>query len=452
MLNFDIYNYRVDLWAYGLIVVMGLLIPLLASAYPIYRGSQKTVLEALTDYGVRQGQVGRGRIDVWLSKVTGIARPLLLSLRNAFRRRNRLILTLVTLTVGGANFATAINVASSLDATVDSKFDAIPYNIEIVFSQSYPQNQIEQAVSRVDGVERVETWGGALSNLVLPDGMLGEELRLIAPPANSQLMPNITIQEGRWLRPDDQHAIVINATLLKKLKLEAEVGDEIALDINGITTTWQLVGISQEYLSSTAYVPFDVLAQTLGQQGQAATIVVQTTESAATDKVAQNLEIQLSNAGFDVYTLWKTEDTRLVFKMHMLMITVILLVMAALFVLVGGLGLASAIGLNVLERTRELGILRAIGASTQRVLQIITLEGVFVGLLSWIFAILLSLPLTWGMTQIFDKAFDMPVKLTISSGGGGLWLLAVVIISLLASIVPAWNAAQRPVDEVLAYE
>lgn len=450
MLNFDIQDNGANGWAYALIVAMGLLIPLLAGAYPIYKGSRKTVLEALTDYGVGQGKFGTGRLDVWLSKMTGLTRSFLLSLRNVFRRRGRMTLTLLTLMVGGANFATAINVASSLDATVASKFDAIPYDIDIAFSRSYPQDEIEQIVSQVDGVKRVETWGGALSNIALPDGTLGDQLRLTAPPANSELMPQITIQEGRWLRPDDQNAIVINDTLLKKLDLNAAVGDEIALDIDGVITTWQLVGISQEYLASTAYVPLNAFEHLMGQEGQAANILVQT--DASTDKVVKNLEIQLNRAGFDIYTLWKTDDTRLVFEEHMLMITAILLAMAALFVLVGGLGLASTMGLNVLERTRELGILRAFGATTQHILQIITLEGAFIGGLSWIFAILLSIPFTWGLTQIFDKAFDMPVKLTISAGGWLLWLLAVGIISILASIVPAWNAARRPVDEILAYE
>jgi putative ABC transport system permease protein len=75
--------------------------------------------------------------------------------------------------------------------------------------------------------------------------------------------------------------------------------------------------------------------------------------------------------------------------------------MAALFALIGGLGLASMMSLNVLDRTRELGIMRAIGATTQNVLQIILLEGAFIGALSWVLAVILSIPYSGMMGQVF---------------------------------------------------
>jgi putative ABC transport system permease protein len=453
MLNFEIFDDRVDLWVYGLVVVTGLLIPLLAAANPISKGSRVTVLAALSDYGVGQGKFGTSRIDVWLSNVKGGARTFLLSLRNTFRRRSRLILTLLTLTVAGANFITAMNVAASIDKSIASKFDATPYDIEVAFSQSYPQGEIEQVVSRVDGVERVETWGGARSFVVLPDGTLGKQLRLTAPLLNTELSPKPPIIKGRWLRPDDQNAIVMSDALLKMLNIDAAIGDKILLDINGQKTTWQLVGISREFLASGAYVPFvDSFKQTTEHTSQATNIVVKTTNPALTDKVTRDLEIQLNSAGFDVYTMWKTSDTRKVMEDHMALIIDILLVMAALFVIIGGLGLASTMSLNVLDRTRELGIMRAIGASTLNVLQIIILEGAFIGALSWVLAVILSIPYSALMGQVFAVLLKNPINLTTSAEGWLIWFFVILAIGSVASAFPAWNAAKRPVNEVLAYE
>lgn len=87
-----------------------------------------------------------------------------------------------------------------------------------------------------------------------------------------------------------------------------------------------------------------------------------------------------------------------------------------------------------------------------KVLQIVLLEGVFTGVLSWIFAILLSIPLSGLMTQVFDIGFGMPVSLTLSGGGWVIWLFAIVAIAVVASISPAWSAVRKPVDKVLAYE
>jgi putative ABC transport system permease protein len=453
MLNFQIFDDRVDLWVYGLIIFIGLLVPLLAAANPILRGSRITVLAALSDYGTGRAKFGVRRIDIWLSNVKGNARMVLLSLRNTFRRRSRLILTLLTLTVAGANFITAMNVAASIDKSIAIKYDATPYDIEISFSQTYPQAEVERAVRRVDGVEYVETWGGARSLIVLPDGTLGKPLRLVAPLLGTELSPKIPILRGRWLQPGDQNAIVMSDALMKMLNLDAKIGDEILLDINGQKTAWRLVGISREFLANGAYVPFvDSFKQTTGHAPQTTTVVVKTTNPALADAVTRDLEIQLGRQGFDVYTMWKTGDSRKVMEDHMALIIDILLVMAALFVLIGGLGLASTMSLNVLDRTRELGILRAIGASTQNVMQIIILEGAFIGALSWVLAVVLSIPYSALMGQVFAVLIKNPISLTVSAEGWLIWFFVILSISAIASAFPAWNAVRRPVHEVLAYE
>ncbi|MGB7539005.1 MAG: FtsX-like permease family protein [Anaerolineales bacterium] len=453
MLNFQIFDDHVDLWVYGLLIFMGLLVPVLAAANPILRGSRITVLAALSDYGTGRGKFGASRIDIWLGNVKGSARMFLLSLRNTFRRRSRLILTLLTLTVAGANFITAMNVAASIDKSIAIKYDATPYDIEIAFSQTYSQAELEQAVRRVEGVEHVETWGGARSLIVLPDGTLGKPLRLIAPLLDTELSPKIPIIKGRWLQPGDQNAIVMSDALMKMLNIDAAVGDEILLDIDGQKTAWRLVGISREFLASGAYVAFmDPLNQTTEQALRSTTIVVKTTDPALTDKVTKDLEIQLGNAGYDVYTMWKTSDARKVMEDHMALIIDILLVMAALFVLIGGLGLASTMSLNVLDRTRELGIMRAIGATTQNILQIIIMEGAFIGVLSWVLAVILSIPYSLLMGQVFAVLIKNPISLTTSAQGWVIWFFVILAIGSVASAFPAWSAARQPVHEVLAYE
>ncbi len=449
MLNFEIFDERVDLWAYGLIVVMGLLVPLLAAAIPIRKGSRITVLAALSDYGIGSGNFGVSRIDVWLGNLQGGARTMLLSLRNAFRRRSRLMLTLLTLSVAGANFMTAMNVSASIDQSIADKFDATPYDIEIAFSQAYPPGEIERTISQVDGVERVETWGGARSFVVLPDGSLGKPLRLTAPLVDTKLSPKPPILKGRWLQPGDQNAIVASDALLELLGIKAEIGEEILLDIKGHKTTWQLVGISREFMASTAYVPIDYFTQTTKYD---TSTIVKTTNPALTNQVTKDLEIQLDRSGFDVYTLWKTEDTRMVMEEHMVLMTGILLIMAALFAIIGGLGLASTMSLNVLDRTRELGVMRAIGATTQDVLKIIIVEGAFIGALSWVLAVILSIPYSGLMGQMFAVLLKNPMNLTTSVQGWAMWFFIIVAIGAVASAFPAWNAARRPVNEVLAYE
>lgn len=449
MLNFEIFNDSVDGWAYALIVATGVGVPLLAAAGPILQGSRTTVLAALTDYGVSKSRFGVGRVDVWVSNVRGSASALLLSLRNAFRRRSRLLLTLLILAVAGANFMTAVNVATSIDRSIAIKFDATPYDIEVAFSRVYPPEAIDRAIGQVAGVARVETWGGALAHTVRADGSPGKPLPMIAPEIGSELAPDLVILAGRWLQPDDRNAIVVSQAVLDRLDLPATVGGTIVLDLGGRRTDWVLVGVSQEFLANGAYVSRPALAQ---DPSFTTRTVVQVTDRTQTRSIARDLELRLEDAGLDVYTLWMTDDTRKVMEDHMILITGFLLTMSALFAVIGGLGLASTMSLNVLDRTREIGVMRAIGATTRDVLQIILVEGALIGALSWGAAAVLSVPTTALMGEVFRVMLEYPISLATSWAGWLIWLAAIVVIGMVASAFPAGWAARRPVQATLAYE
>ena len=78
----------------------------------------------------------------------------------------------------------------------------------------------------------------------------------------------------------------------------------------------------------------------------------------------------------------------------MLMIYVFLIVMSAIVGGVGGLGLMTTMSLNMLERRREMGVMRALGATPQMVWLMIVAEGVVIGILSWTIAALLAWPIS----------------------------------------------------------
>jgi putative ABC transport system permease protein len=130
----------------------------------------------------------------------------------------------------------------------------------------------------------------------------------------------------------------------------------------------------------------------------------------------------------------------------------LLMVMAVVLALVGGLGLAGTMGINVLERTREIGVMRAIGATSGAVRRIVLIEGVLIGVLSWAIGALLALPTSYAATYLLGSALRFEVLHSFSWLGMLIWLGAVVIIAAIASILPAWNASRLTVREVLAYD
>ena len=146
-------------------IAVGILVPLLAALYPVFKGTGVTVREAISDYGLGKGQFGTDRFTRMLGRIRGISRPLQLSLRNTFRRRSRLIMTLITLTLGGMLFMTVGSVRLSLGNLID---DALAYNqfdIQVQFERDYRTAQIEQVVASVPGVIDIESWGGSSATL-----------------------------------------------------------------------------------------------------------------------------------------------------------------------------------------------------------------------------------------------------------------------------------------------
>jgi len=110
-------------------------------------------------------------------------------------------------------------------------------------------------------------------------------------------------------------------------------------------------------------------------------------------------------------------------------------------------------GMNVLERTREIGIMRAIGADDRAVMRTIIAEGFVIGTLSFILAIGVSIPFTYGLSYIVSLAiFETPIDVVFTYLGYAIWFGLVLVLSVIASIVPARNAARLTIREVLAYE
>jgi putative ABC transport system permease protein len=134
-------------------------------------------------------------------------------------------------------------------------------------------------------------------------------------------------------------------------------------------------------------------------------------------------------------------------------LVVFLLIMAVLTAIVGSMGLTGTMGMNVLERTREIGVMRAIGADDRAVMRTVIAEGVVIGLISFTLAVVLSVPFTYLLSTIVSLAiFETPIDVIFTWSGYAIWLGLVLILSALGSILPARNAARLTIREVLAYE
>jgi putative ABC transport system permease protein len=453
-INTDFVDYSIPTSVLAVEVAVGLLAPALAALWPVIAGTRITVREAIASYGLGKGRFGKGRIDRLLERVQGLSRPLLLSLRNTFRRKGRLALTLSTLTLSGLIFVAVFSVRSSLLLTLEDALDYFNYDIGVSFERPYRIERIEQVAGGVPGIAASESWGVSMTRRERPNDTESDSLYLFAPPAETRMLKPTVIQ-GRWLLPQDENALVVNTTALKN-EPDMKVGDEITLKIDGRETTWRIVGVVKGIGGAPfLYANYPYYAQVVRLMGRASSVQFTTDrhDTAAQAQLAKELREQFEAAGMRVT---ETQTIATVREQNAFIFNIIvsfLMVMALLLAIVGGMGLMGTMSINVIERTREIGVMRAIGASNGAVLRIVLAEGLLIGALSWLLGAIFAIPVSMLLcSAVGVLLFQTPLSYTFSFAGALIWLALVLLIAGLASALPARGAARLTVRDVLAYE
>jgi putative ABC transport system permease protein len=260
---------------------------------------------------------------------------------------------------------------------------------------------------------------------------------------------------GRWLRPNDQNAVVVN-TITFRDEPDLRLGSEMVLKIEGREEKFHVVGVATGgVMMPTIFVSYPDFARAAHKVGLAEFAVI-TTEQHNFDfqqKVARAMEQHYERIGLGVEIVEMVAQERAEAEAIFEVIVVLLMLMAVLLAVIGGLGLMGTMSINVLERTREIGVMRAVGASNAAVRQVFIIEGIIIGLLSWAVGTLLAYPISKLLSDAVGRQFlSTPLDYTFSISGVLIWLVVVILLSALASFLPAWNASRLTVREVLAYE
>ncbi len=454
MLNFSLLGYRAIPAAVFLQIVIAVTIPLAAGFIPVYNGSRVTVQRAISGFNPPAGQ-NKTETDKPGRSIRWISRPLLISLRNTFRRKSRLALTLFTLTMGGAIFIAVFNVRVALNQYLDNISNYFLADVVASFDRPYRVNEIEGAVLAIPGVQAIEGWAFASSELEDSTGTVVENIQLLAPPADSQLVEPILVS-GRWIMPGDVNAIAVSESLLG-IYPDLQPGDSLTLDVAGSEDPWTVVGIFKFVggQGNFAYTSYDTLSQMLGLSGRAFSYRIALDDHSEKAKRAMSTVIDntLRQAGYQVSEVEPGSNSMKIASEGLDTLIVFLLIMAVLTAVVGSMGLTGTMGMNVLERTREIGVMRSIGAVDRVVIKTVIIEGMLIGTISWFLGALLSFPITSLLSSIISLAiFETQIEVAFTLEGFLIWLGLVLILSAVASVLPARSAARLTIREVLAYE
>ena len=455
IMNFDIVTVSLPARIVLLQIGIGLLIPVAAGLLPILGGTRISVYDALYQYGVSRDQISSS-VTRWISRLQRLSRPVLLAIRNTFRRKARLVFTLATLTLAGAMFIAVFSTRESLGKQIDEVARYLFYDVAIGVSGQTNRHTAEREAQRVEGVQVTAARIIVRGRLQHPDGS-ESELQVVGLPYDDETIdPFIT--SGRWLDAGDTNGVVLNEDVLDDVPW-LKVGTTLRVDLGGFERQFEVVGITSRHITSAiAYIDYRHLAKLTGRQNQVDQVRVRaspdTIASLSTQRrIAEDLEAQFETAGIPSSAGNVRNDVLTNIADVFDILLIFLLIMAAILASVGGLGLAGTMSMNVIERTREIGVLRAVGASNRDVRWVVLIEGLTVGLLSWLLAILASVPVGRALSNAVGFAVFLtspPYKHSLMGVVG--WLVLAVLISAVASLGPAQRASRLTVREVLAYE
>lgn len=470
--NFNLLGYRLVPIAFAIQIFVGLAVPLLAGLAPVLNGSRISVMRALSGDLAREEKAalpdaadkheagGVGRFQLRLQHALTrrgihLPRPLIISLRNTFRRTGRLALTLFTLTMAGAIFIAVFNVRITLHDYIDRIGDYFTADVTLDFTRPYRLNAVRQTALEVPGVTAVEGWTYASAEVLFPDGSAADNLTILAPPSNSKLVTPILIS-GRWLQPGDQRAIAVSESIWDHFP-DLQAGQTLRMQVNGEEDDWLVVGIFQfvSQQGTIAYANYEYISRLTHIPNRAFTyrIVTEQHDPAYQQMMSDRLDAYFRAQGFDVNQTRTGQSTLDIASDGLDTLVTFLMIMALLTALVGSMGLTGTMGMNVLERTREIGVMRSIGAVDREIMRTVIVEGMVIGGISWLLGVLLSIPFTYLLSFIISAAiFESQIAVQFTAVGFGIWLLVVLALSALASILPARNAARLTIREVLAYE
>jgi putative ABC transport system permease protein len=460
-LNMDVTSFDVPWWNYAAVVAVGVLLPLLMALAPLARASRTTVREAMDDHGVSNRMLVATRFDAALGRFRRLDRTVLIGLRNALRRRGRSLLLVGLLATAGSLVVGGLSTWTGLQSVARSAARQ-PWDVRVQLSGPASAAALAStlgALPHVTGVETSTTVPMAVHvpgridvTHTYPDQGHGA-VSMTSAALDPRQAARHAVVGGRWLRPGDTDAVVVSEALRRDYLPGAGVGDTVRLSVGGRPSTWHVVGVVDDSLEgANAFVSEEGLAAATGRSGEANVIRISIDhrDPATQAAVAEEAGAALESASISVQASQPAAYFVEVINGHAYILSAVILLAGSVIAVLGCVGLASTMSANVLERTREFGVMHAIGARPSAVRRVVVSEAVVTALASCVVAAVPTVLFTIAMDTAIGRPFNIAVPFQIWVPGALGWTALVVIGSVLATLAPAARASRLTVRDALA--
>jgi ABC-type antimicrobial peptide transport system permease subunit len=391
-----------------------------------------------------------------------------LSLRTFITRPARTFLTILAMGVGISAILIFVSLGYGLQKTMLEQIttEEALLTLDISFPSSEVLTLTKEKISEISKIENVEEVSplAFFPGQITLENLTGDTTFNICPPSYFRL-GGIVVKFGKVFENEKERKVVISSALAKSFNLEEEkaIGKQVKINLFLIKTTetgeekteifeikepYTISGVIEDDTTSYVYVPIQTLENLNIEEFSSAKVKVKD------GKFLKQVSEKLINMGFIVSSLSETvEEANKVFKA----IQITLGIFGIVALIVAAIGMANTMTVSLLERTNEIGIMKAIGASDRDIENMFLFEAVVISLLGGLGGILLN----FGVSKFLNALVN-----TLAKALGGqpvtlfytpLWFLIFIIVfsvlvGIFSGIFPARRGAKMDPLEALRYK
>ena len=451
ILNFNIFT-TVTPQVYIILFITSLLLPVLLSISLLLKGTGISVQEALSDYGISDNSGGR---EYNLLRKLKLPNAMTMAFRNSLRNSRRLTVTIVAMALGVAIFSTGFNVRQSLWELLSGLKNELRYDVQVVLSNQISREEVLQPFESLKNVKAIGMWNGGSGAIQSKILSTVKGAGVVALPYNTELLKPKII-DGRWLDSSNEIEVVLNQQAWN-LYNNLAIGSKLKLRIGDKEMTTKLVGVIEQFDEAKLYMDVEQYDATFNPDHliNSLMFVATNNEYEKVIELKKDIESLIIPSNLNVLNVISQAERVKVIYDHLNIILTTIVMLSFLVLLVSAVGMASATGINIWERTREIGVMRAIGATPKKIYSMFVNEGIIISVLSILIGLLLAYPLSKIAAVFFgDLMLGEEAILQYAFSPAGFWITLVVtlLFGWLASRIPANSAIQIPTHEALSYE
>lgn len=425
------------------------LIPLFISIIPVAKGLRISIKKAISDYGISNDISNKRKL-----KLTFLSGPVVLSIRNAFRKKSRLILNVFILTFAGAMFIAVLSNLLSVQNAIDKSVGMLNYDYEVTVNDQIQMNEITDLVESVEEIQEYEVWDTTIGEHIYGDGQTGNSYSIISLDNDSKMIEPIML-EGRWINANDEKQIVVTENFLKN-ENQYSLGDIIGFQVAGKAYEFEIVGILNDFNMAKIYMNRDMFETITNNNSSLKSIKLATSVNGGRKQKAlySDIDKMFEENGIYIYISESIKNIKDTLEGHYSVTLQTFLIIIILVVAIAGFGLAATMNAQTSERKKEIGIMKAIGASKRQIIRIITAESIFISLLSCIGAVIFGVAISIISIPLFGDIINVPLVINgIPIGISFLiWAVLAFIIGYLSSRKVAKHTSQMRTAQIFTLE